>query len=277
MKIVTTTCVFSPSVSDEDAFKKLASLGYEGIDFDFTVENGSLYRDDFESHFRMLRLLADKLKITCRHGHAPGNLASHGEIMKRCFVAAEILGIKYLAVHPVNLNDEGKFLEDKEEFIRKNTLAVEPLLDLAQNHGIYVMMENLPWSTAKDPRFCSDFVKSINHPLFGWCYDTGHANIVGFKPETLAELVPPLSLHLHDNHHDVWNDEHLMPGDGDLDFAKLWDALLRAGYRGDYVLEAHHQARAAQTDEQRDEILAELLRRSRIVRNALDANGHITQ
>ena len=59
-----------------------------------------------------------------------------------------------------------------------------------------------------------------------------------------------------------------MPGDGDLDFTAVWDALTEIGYGGDYVLEAHHQTLAAE-DEARDPILGEILRRSRAVRDTL--------
>lgn len=281
MKIVNSTCVFSPSLTDDETFEKLASLGYEGIDFDFdrclNLENSPLRQDDFEERFRSLRALADSLGLTCHHGHSVGNFASCGEFTRRCFAASEILGIRYLVVHPINMTDDQKPLDDVEEFMIKNTAGLEALLMLAEKYNVAVLMENLPWSAAKDPRVCSEFVKRANHPLLGWCYDTGHANIVNVDHGIMAELVAPMSLHLHDNHHEVWNDEHLMPGDGDIDFAKLWDALLRAGYRGDYVLEAHHQARAAETDEQRDAILCELLRRSRIVRDSIEKSGRVTQ
>ena len=60
-----------------------------------------------------------------------------------------------------------------------------------------------------------------------------------------------------------------------VDFAAVWDALTQAGYRGDYVLEAHHQTIEAK-DEERDAILKEILRRSRRVRDQLARGERIT-
>ena len=68
------------------------------------------------------------------------------------------------------------------------------------------------------------------------------------------------SLHIQDNH-GTYRDEHLMPGDGDIDWKEFLDTLHTIGYKGEMVLEAHHQSLEAE-DENRDAILSEIYRRA---------------
>lgn len=276
MKIVTTTSVLPYDTPAIAVLRRLARLGFEGLDMGFDcflgVKNAPFFGEEWEKWAKELRQEADALGVSYTHAHAMGDASNHTEGMRRCFAAGKILGVRYLVVHPINLTEEGKALEDEEAFIRKNKAALPPLLAWAEEYGITVLTENLPWSAGKYPRVCARLVEEMAHPRFGWCYDTGHANIIDLRPSALAGLVPPLSLHLQDNHHGIWKDEHLMPGDGDVDFAELWQVLGDLGYQGDYVLEAHHQSLEAK-EEERDSILTELLRRSRIIRDALVADG----
>ena len=113
-------------------------------------------------------------------------------------------------------------------------------------------------------------MREVNSPYFGWCFDTGHANCFGIRPEILAECaVVPQSLHMQDNQGDGW-DAHLIPGEGTID----WDALIRTlreiGYAGDCVLEAHHQSLDV-PDHARDAILTRLLAAARILREKMEA------
>jgi sugar phosphate isomerase/epimerase len=73
--------------------------------------------------------------------------------------------------------------------------------------------------------------------------------------------VVPLSLHIQDTHGPGSGDEHLLPGDGSIDWKEFLHILHDIGYKGELVLEAHHQSYAA-PDEEKDGILTELLRRA---------------
>ena len=52
-----------------------------------------------------------------------------------------------------------------------------------------------------------------------------------------------------------------MPGDGDIDWKEFLDVLHTIGYKGEMVLEAHHQSLDA-ADEDRDAILREIYERA---------------
>ena len=82
-----------------------------------------------------------------------------------------------------------------------------------------------------DPCVIARLVERVNSPFFGWCYDTGHANIMGHAADIVTRCAcAPRSLHLQDNH-GSW-DDHLIPGEGDIDWAMLTRALRDVGYSG---------------------------------------------
>jgi sugar phosphate isomerase/epimerase len=58
----------------------------------------------------------------------------------------------------------------------------------------------------------------------GVCLDLGHANITVGIAEAIATLGPRIaSVHVHDNH--GFKDEHLWPGDGNIDWPATVEAL----------------------------------------------------
>ena len=73
----------------------------------------------------------------------------------------------------------------------------------------------------------------------------------------------PLSLHIQDG--DGTGDQHLIPGDGTIDWTLFTKTLKEVGYLGDCVMEAHHQSLVA-PDEERDAILARLLTEAKKLR-----------
>ncbi len=89
--------------------------------------------------------------------------------------------------------------------------------------GSRLMLENVLEHTPED--LAPLFASLAGQPL-GWCLDVGHVAVFGQAPmaDWIARLGPALGqLHLHDNH-GAW-DEHLPPGQGDIDFAATFAAL----------------------------------------------------
>ena len=106
----------------------------------------------------------------------------------------------------------------------------------------------------------SALVRRVGHPCFGWCYDTGHAKSLGYAPAVLRDCIPPLSLHIQDNH--GHGDDHLRPGDGAIDWDDVLSCLRDCGYAGEFVLEAHHQPLEAKNERERKSILIDLYMRA---------------
>lgn len=97
-------------------------------------------------------------------------------------------------------------------------------------------------------------VDAIGPQVSGVCVDTGHANIGGELGAAKAiRMAGPrlITTHLQDNH--GGSDEHLAPGDGDIDWDEVAAALREVGYGGCLLLElTDHpgEARGAQIREE---------------------------
>ena len=271
-RIVTTTDVFEDGYPADQAAARLAGLGYEGIDmgFDYWVFDGSLFLDDgYLDWARGLKASADEAGISYTHAHAPGE-ADDDEWIGRSIEAASVLGARYLVVHPIWQDKNGKTINNKLQFIKVNAEAINKWLPKAKECGVVLLSENILWGASSDPRIIADLVKKVGSDWFGWCYDTGHANCSGYDtPEILKKCsVAPLSLHIQDNN--GGGDEHLIPGDGNIDWETFIHTLKEIGYLGDCVMEAHHQSLDA-PDEERDAILTRLLEKSRELRDKMIA------
>ncbi len=265
MNIVTTTSVFPKEYPSQEALKRLCRIGYTVLDmaFDYCSYAGHPFMSEERAEWaRELRREADRLGVRYTHSHAPGVASVLDRRLGWCMELCGILGIRYLVIHPV-FRIDGENITDRETFIRVNAEAIRELLPKAQRHGVTILSENLLWGASIDPRIIADTVKEVGHPNFGWCFDTGHANCHKIPISVLRKVsVVPLSLHIHDNCGEGGRDEHLLPGDGTIDWRSFLDLLNEIGYGGELVLEAHHQSLEAR-DADRDAILSELLRRSR--------------
>ena len=257
-RIVTTTDVFEDGYPAEVAIDRLARLGYEGIDMGldyWTFADSPFGKDDYLEWGRSLRAHADEAGIPYTHAHAPAN-AGNDFWLERSIEISAVLGARYLVVHPIHAAD-GSIIDDKQVFISMNAAAIRKWLPLAEERGVVLLSENILWGASKDPRIIADLVKEVGSPYFGWCFDVGHAWCSGYSPDVIKECsVAPLSVHIQDNHAN--GDEHLIPGDGTIDFDLFLSALEEVGYCGDCVLEAHHQSLEA-PDGERDGILLRLL------------------
>jgi sugar phosphate isomerase/epimerase len=266
-RIVTTTDVFERGYPAEQALERLAGLGYEGIDmgFDYFVFSGSPFLgDDCLTWATGLRERADALGVPYTHAHAPGD-AAMVDYVNRSIRASQVIGAKYCVVHPIT-SQNGSTIADTETFLSLNIEAIRQYLPLAEQCGVILLSENIPWSPSADPRVIAELVRQVDSPWFGWCFDTGHAYAKGYEPQILTECcVVPLSVHIQDSN---GGDDHLIPGDGRID----WDAFVRTlktvGYSGDCVLEAHHQSLNA-ADSERDAILTRLLEKGKELQSAM--------
>ena len=268
-RIVTTTTVFPRRHPAEDAIDRIAAAGFDAIDMGLDYwdygPDSPFMGDGYVGWASCLRERAEALGVPFTHSHAPGG-ADCGELIGRSLETAAALGAGYMVLHPVYHDEERRDIDDPELFIKLNAALVEPWLDKAEKLGVTILSENLQYGASADPRVVAELAAHVGSPRFGWCWDTGHAHCSGFAPEVLRECAaPPLSLHLHDN--DASGDDHLIPGDGTIDWKAVISVLRETGYAGDCVLEAHSQCKKA-PDDQRDAVLRRLCESGKKLRAA---------
>ena len=138
-------------------------------------------------------------------------IASMDEI-KRAIEVAELLPFRHLVLH--------LGLADEEYDLRKFDAAftsVEHLNIFAKERGAQILLENIP-SELSSPEHILSFLHYTRLDL-KVCFDTGHAHMAGgVQPafRTLRERIA--AVHIHDNHGE--KDEHLLPFEGDIDWAQ---------------------------------------------------------
>ena len=134
--------------------------------------------------------------------------------------AATLMGIDRAVVHPIAIyQKEIKY----GDWVRANLAFLSPVVEYAKKNGVRILIENMKSEhEAPDNHLygsCALNVSSLAEKLgAGICWDTGHANISGFKQsEQLKILKGKLEvLHIHDN--DGTRDAHLPPFDGNVDW-----------------------------------------------------------
>ncbi|MBQ7542682.1 MAG: TIM barrel protein [Clostridia bacterium] len=267
-RIVTTTDVFEDGYDAAKAAERLASLGYEGLDmgFDYWTFDGSPFLGDgYLDWAKTVRERADAAGIIYTHAHAPGEADS--ALLGRSIEAASVLGARYLVVHPIWHEANGKTIHSRLRFLQVNADAIKKWLPKAEECGVVLLSENILWGASSDPRVIAQLVRKVGSDWFGWCFDVGHAHCCGYKSDVLkACAVVPMSLHIQDN--DGSGDGHLIPGDGTIDWNLFLCTLREIGYLGDCVLEAHHQSLEA-PDAERDAILTRLLETAQSLREKM--------
>jgi sugar phosphate isomerase/epimerase len=263
--------------------RELHEIGYDTLDFPFDGlqnEGYILKGDDWQARVDRLANEAAKLGVTFAQCHLPfpkgpgwaedkdfrkpGYREYFDECVRRTYIAASMLGVKYATAHPLS---DTAMLADMDHQLQINHDYYDPFIELGISQGVGTAYENmrckmpdLPWPY----RFCCNvddqiaLIDSYNDTMVGACWDTGHGNAqMQNQRVALNRLSYRLrNLHINDNEYGM-RDEHLIPGDGTLDFARCFHLLKQIGYKGEFVLEAHHQSVDAK-DEERDGILRRL-------------------
>jgi sugar phosphate isomerase/epimerase len=155
------------------------------------------------------------------------------EEFKHCLKVFGDLGVRWMNLHP----DRQAPLHDRQFVIERNLQTIRELLELGREHGIGLMIENLPggFNTA-------DQLGELLDPLpeLGLHLDIGHANLQtegNTTDEILARFGGRLRhVHLHDNKGGT-ADLHLPLGCGIIDMPHYVRSLQACGYDGTITLE----------------------------------------
>ncbi|MBR6299594.1 MAG: sugar phosphate isomerase/epimerase [Clostridia bacterium] len=250
-------------VSMPHAISALAAAGYRYLDANLCgcSRRGKRFapmtEDNWEQHVKDWRRLADDIGVQFRQGHAywsvngpvekggvPGGEDGE-ELMRRSVLAAQILGIEWLVVHPSTYLQNGTPLT-KEAIFEANLAYFSRWAAFYADHGIGMAIENMP-SLGRIPSFFSDIdtlnalVDALDRPNVGACLDTGHAHVSGLSPaDCVLKLGNRLkATHINDNSA-VGRDEHVAPFMGTINWPQTVKALRDIGYENDFAFETQN-------------------------------------
>ncbi len=235
----------------ESGYRMLRETGFDCVDFNFDAYlniNNVMVGDindcfdrpmeeiwqDFKPHAEA----AAKYGITFEQMHAPFPMLIRGHddwsekmtrITKNCMEICRRMGGKYIVVHPVSLAYECS----KQEEHDFNIGLYKELITTAKQCGVVICLENMfveknfhmMEGVCSDFKEAADMIDELNtiagEELFGFCFDVGHANLLGKNLyQSLVTLGHRVKiLHIHDN--DGLSDLHSLP----YTFGRSWHGI----------------------------------------------------
>ncbi|MBQ8850015.1 MAG: sugar phosphate isomerase/epimerase [Clostridia bacterium] len=156
--------------------------------------------------------------------------------MHRAIDAAAALGVDYAVMHPNAVTLPLKKYARNEQFDSVMS-HLSPFVEHANKVGLNVVVENMrimPKFTVSH-RYCqtADELCEVADALgIGICWDFGHANISGVRQsEALAYIGKRLKV-LHVNDNTAFEDDHLPPFTGNVDWKDAMHGLALAEFDG---------------------------------------------
>lgn len=244
------------------AFEICKRSGFDAIDFNvgkYPLESGIYAASDeeFEEHFYNVRKTAEKydLEIGQTHGrcvtYLPADEARRDwthQVCEKDLKATAILGAPSCVIHFINTTRWGK--QPPEVMRSVSNEMFKNIIPYAERYKVNIALETFGAARINGDRIRDFFADpteflwqfdQMDTPYKTMCLDTGHTH------EAESFWVPPPEeyirllgkdltlLHLHDNS-GHW-DDHQLPGQGNIQWEKVFDALDEVGYQGNYNLE----------------------------------------
>lgn len=193
--------------------------------------------------FNAIRALADKYEIDLWSMHLPflpfaeidpsqkatkdNAFRFFSELIKK----GGDIGIDKFVIHP---SGERIAEEDRPERMKIAKETFYKLAEVAAEYDAYVAVEDLP-------RLClgnkSDEIAEIisAHDRLRVCFDTNH--LLNEDPVDFIRKVGDKIITLHVSDYDFINERHWLPGEGDIDWPALIQALKDVNYQGVWLYE----------------------------------------
>ncbi|CAG7622465.1 hypothetical protein PAESOLCIP111_02429 [Paenibacillus solanacearum] len=265
MKVSTSLNVFLPDNPIDRAMERCRDAGFTTLDFnywDYQKYVHGLTWEEEEAWAQRIRALADSLRLRFTQMHGPVHGRSFSDMVlqlneesflamaARSLQTAAILGIPWVVFHPSAITGSG---EPYKELLAYNVRFYERLLPAAERTGVGLALENMYDRTQAQPltrrrAYCAmpdeliELIDTLNHPLVGACWDTGHAHEQSLDQARIRELGSRLkATHINDN--DGIRDLHLLPFSGTIQWNAVMEALRDIRYAGDFTYEAHSSIR----------------------------------
>jgi sugar phosphate isomerase/epimerase len=153
---------------------------------------------------------------------------------------AGLLGAEWVVIH-AGYHFSGDFQARQASSLERLQRAA----GLAERAGVHLLLENLNREPehaeirylAHNLEECRYYFDKIQSPNLGWAFTVNHAHLV---PEGIDGFLDAMDLRrcgevrLADSHGRY--EQHLRPGEGTIDFARMFRRIEGAGYRGHYMM-----------------------------------------
>lgn len=246
----------SRSFSFEDSIRGCAEAGYRYLDANLCMlcrEGQPLTGVRWKEKIESARQLADSFEVRFTQAHAYFPIGKkfdaqgsrtdgdYGEeLMRRCVLSAQLLGVKWMIVHPLSVESESGYSYLKSYIYNREYL--NRWADYFADHQVNMAIENMSLFKGRMHYCCTaeellELVDVIDNSHVGICVDTGHAHLARLRvPELLRAVAGKLhATHIADNHQN--EDEHIAPFSGTIDWTAVVRTLKDIGYQDDFSFE----------------------------------------
>jgi len=247
------------------AMQMVKQAGFEALDFPFSAYSSTtdspMMQESWRSWVRQVKELSEQLQLPIFQAHASWHQAigenfryeAPDEVYYRTMEACRMVGCKHLIFHPLRQSERVDSLSMKQRIHDYNVRWFHDLLSAAQEYDVTINLENTfdshhtqrpsdlpyPYTTAQD---MLDLMHDIGSTRVAICLDTGHANISAQDiPQMIRAFRSDLAtVHLNDNYGyvtPIYEDLHLFPGYGRIEWDEVFKALREIGFKGNYNIE----------------------------------------
>ena len=145
---------------------------------------------------------------------------------------ASRMGTEVIVIHPTNT-----YASEQRDILEAPVLAnIAYLVDLCDDAGITLAMENYPVGVGQHPDTLQAYIKSLGWPCIQPMVDTTEVCEGGGDPVAFLQAIVPRPCHLHLSDF-ADGKKHLPAGSGDIDWPAIARILTEKEYAGYYTLE----------------------------------------
>lgn len=248
----------------DDALEILAELGYTSIALTLDHHVLDPFEPDLPSRVEHTRRLLERLKLGCvvetgarfllnaRRKHQPTLVSPTPEERRHRleFLSAAVLIARDLGADAVSFWS-GAAVDVAPRAVHLDRLVdgCRRLCDVAARHQVRLAFEPEPGMLIDTMAGYAELHQRAGHPSFGLTLDIGHLHCQGETPiaeQIVKWRVPLWNIHIEDMRRGVH--DHLMFGEGEIEFAPVLRALGAIGYAGGVHVElSRHSHDAVET------------------------------
>lgn len=156
------------------------------------------------------------------------------EFYKNYFETAAYLGASVLVIHGDRKTPQTGGISDECYFEKFGELA-----RLGREYGIIVAQENVNAFRSQKPDFIRKMKEFLGNEA-SFVFDIKQAVRSGADPHEMCSAMGERLVHVHINDNDPLHD-CLLPGDGKMNYKKLFEIMKSNGYDGDFIIEVYRK------------------------------------
>lgn len=236
---VSSACLYPTTT--EQSINKLIKTGFRN--FEIFINSSSELENEFIENIKST-LAATNSKVVSIHPYISGfepclffsdyyrRFEDSIKIYEKFLEAAKIYGAKYIVMHGDRIRDP-ILIPDKEYFERFKILS-----NLASKYSVTIVQENVNLFRSSDPCFIKDMKNYLKNDV-KFVLDIKQCIRSGYSPFDILNAMENNIALVHISDNNIKND-CIPPGQGNFDFLKLKNLLLKNKYQGDVIIELYN-------------------------------------